>query len=256
MVLKFILELFICLFLFFEVNGKINNNSNYYINKRDGITKNTYYLYEDEDGTRLINNDSTIGYLFYNNNKNELKRITKIGYYVNDKNNAFYCNNRNDGKCEKTTVKESCTSGNNGNDSTIGKIFTDGDNLFICLNHNGEEAVSAKLQSGDNERYIVYYNNDNIFGLTSEKVALIKVNENSVVLSKSDLSRYVYIDKRNNKIITECPAEGEDFIEEFENQNIIISEEDDLDENIIDDSTSSSSDSDSSSSSSDSNSSI
>jgi len=45
--------------------------------------------------------------------------------------------------------------------------------------------VSAKLQNDDNGRYIVYYNNDNIFGLTSEKVALIKVNENSVVLSKS-----------------------------------------------------------------------
>jgi len=89
MVLKFILGLFLSLFLFYEVNGISNNNSNYYINKRNGKIKNKYYLYEDENGTKLINNDSTIGYLFYNNNNNVLKRITKIGYYVNDKNSVF-----------------------------------------------------------------------------------------------------------------------------------------------------------------------
>jgi len=39
------------------------------------------------------------------------------------------------------------------------------------------------LEDGNNEKYIVNYNNDNIYGLSSNNVAVVKINESSVVLS-------------------------------------------------------------------------
>ena len=39
------------------------------------------------------------------------------------------------------------------------------------------------MEDGNNEKYIVNYNNDNIYGLSSNNVAVVKINESSVVLS-------------------------------------------------------------------------
>jgi len=118
--------------------------------------------------------------LFNCNSSGTCKRIIKIGYYVNDRNNVYYCNNRNDGKCTKTVAETSCIS------STIGKIYFNSENIsVICLNYDGQKGINKILENSGSERYIVNYNSDNIYGLTSDKVAIVKINKSYVVLSTS-----------------------------------------------------------------------
>ena len=144
-------------------------------------SKNTYYIFSDEDGTSLELENSS-GYLYYCDNNEICTPIKEIGYYINDINSIYYCDNYN-GICRKYNAKDECLI------STIGELFydkNDNSKISICLNRDNEKFYSVVLSNENSGNFIVDYKEENIYGLTNSKqFALVKINENSVILNKS-----------------------------------------------------------------------
>jgi len=106
---------------------------------------------------------------------------TDKGYYVNDKDNAFSCSGGT-GTCKKETVlTDGCITDN------IGKLFHDTD-VKICLNYEGENAISKVVQgtTPDNGNFLLSFATGNLFGITSGKMGLIKIIDQSVTLLNSN----------------------------------------------------------------------
>jgi len=106
---------------------------------------------------------------------------TDKGYYVNDKDNAFSCSGGT-GTCKKETVlTNGCITDN------IGKLFY-ATNVKLCLNYDGENAIAKVVQgtTPDNGNFLLSFGTGNLFGITSGKMGLIKIIDQSVTLINSN----------------------------------------------------------------------
>jgi len=139
---------------------------------------NTYYLV-DAQATSVPVTGTAIGKLFYCTTVNQAcTEKTAIGYYVNDNTNAFSCTA--DGcKIETIAANAACTS------QTIGKLAVNTDtgntsNTAFCLNYS-TSAIAKKLTT-ETGIYLLNFANNNIFGITTGKKGLVKIEEHSVTL--------------------------------------------------------------------------
>jgi len=135
-----------------------------------------YYLFTDEDGT-VRENGNSLGYLYYCDKSINCKAINDVGYYVNSQSDIYSCSNADSAKCKKYSAKNDCLA------TTIGELFIVDDELSLCLNYVGSKAYSETL-TADVKHSIVNYKEGNIFGITNNKYALVKIEEKSVTLDK------------------------------------------------------------------------
>jgi len=124
-----------------------------------------------------------LGYLFYCDKSINCKAINDVGYYVNSQSDIYSCSIVDNGKCKKYSVKIDCLA------TTIGELFIVDDELSLCLNYVGSTAYSEiltkiSLHTADVKHSIVNYKEGNIFGITNNKYALVKIEEKSVTLDK------------------------------------------------------------------------
>jgi len=115
--------------------------------------------------------------LYYCDNTGKCEAINEVGYYVNSQSDIYSCSNNDSGKCKKYSAKNDCLA------TTIGELFKVNDGLSICLNYIGSTPYSETLTNSI-KHSIVNYKEGNIFGITSNKYALVKIEEKSVTLDK------------------------------------------------------------------------
>lgn len=144
---------------------------------------NTYYL---ENGK-----------LYYCENENEeCDEITEVGYYINDKENAYACkSNGSSIICEKVTITVDPKDGCSNN---IGKLIVLESKLSICLASD----KSIELNNVNTGNYIVENGSNDIFGIVEGGYAIITVNEKSVILNKEydNKLKYVYVNNENKSL--------------------------------------------------------
>ena len=146
----------------------------------------TYYLVKDKTLSIPLITSATEGYLYYCSTANQActEKIAK-GYYVNNVDDAYQCNGTSK-SCTKIGISatETCTT------TTIGKLIkmtaTDADNTsgtLFCLNYK-TAAIEKKLTNEEGV-YLLTFSDNNIFGVTTGRMGLISITENSATLLSS-----------------------------------------------------------------------
>lgn len=142
------------------------------------------------------------------------EEIIEVGYYINDKKDAYACENKNSGlsckKLKNTMAKESCTN-------KIGElVLSDNSIISICLTKDN----AVELDNSHSGNYVVEKGKNDIFGIAeSGGYAIINVKENVAILNKDykNQLKYIYVNdsyKVMNKEDKTCPMKTKDAIDE------------------------------------------
>jgi len=154
----------------------------------------TYYLVDGATDSVPVTG-TTAGHLYYCDENISCEEVSAKGYYVNDKDSAYSCTGTA-GECKIETIATaaSCTA------QTIGKLALDGTNPIICLG-----ATTSKKFTSNDGNYLMSFLANNIFGITTGKMGLVKIEKQSVTLISDN--GYV-VEKTSNIVAAVANDEG------------------------------------------------
>jgi len=86
--------------------------------------------------------------------------------------------------CNEVTLETECKT------STIGQLFTKNEQVALCLNFFDNKPLWT-YATATGKYFLKYHATNNIFGLSNDQYGLIKITQNSIILSEESKGKFL-----------------------------------------------------------------
>ncbi len=149
---------------------------------------NENYQYKISGHPNSVFDDPEVIYniIVYKNSiiKDDLNVNVGLGSYkIIGTNKYKQCDSTN---CNEVTLETECKM------STIGKLFTKDSKVALCLNFFNNQPIWT-YETNLGKYFLKYQANNNIFGLSNNQYGLIKITQNSIILSEEPKGKFLIV---------------------------------------------------------------